>query len=159
MSSKRSIAVFLFVSVSVFFTDQLTKWIFFRPAFEEKLIIANVLEFILHKNSGISFNIPIPRFLTIITTLVVLIGILYLIRINRAMQLRTMIGLALVFGGALGNMLDRIVFDYVRDWLLFFGRSAINLADFCILLGMLFYFIGETLFRNNKEPQTLDRSG
>ena len=58
------------------------------------------------------------------------------------------IGMLLV--GAIGNMVDRAVFGYVRDFIdfvpeiPFIGRWAVfNVADICITVGVIFYFIAE----------------
>jgi signal peptidase II len=47
--------------------------------------------------------------------------------------------LGVLIGGALGNFVDRLLFGYVFDWILLVGRSALNVADLCILLGALVY--------------------
>lgn len=157
MSSKRSIAVFLFVAVSIFIVDQTTKWLFFSSDFDGKQILGHMIEFIRHQNSGISFNIPIPFFVTLIITLIVLSGIIYLIVKKRGfMETRVLLGLSMIFGGALGNLLDRIRLEFVRDWLLLFGRSAINAADICILIGILLFLFGDTGLKRKNTDDTLD---
>lgn len=42
-----------------------------------------------------------------------------------------------VFIGGLGNMLDRAMYGYTVDYLLFFGRSALNLSDLVIMGGIV----------------------
>lgn len=50
------------------------------------------------------------------------------------------VGLALVLGGAIGNIIDRIVYGYVIDFLLFYYKSwsypAFNIADSAITCGV-----------------------
>jgi len=147
------IAVFLFVSITVLTLDITTKRIFFTEAFSGQPIIEGVLDFILHYNEGISFNIPIPKEIILFMTAFVLAGVLYLIFRNKNLRPLTLVGLALIFGGAIGNAYDRITLSFVRDWLLLFARSAINLADASIMLGMLlFLFSAKDQEVDKKEP-------
>ena len=57
-------------------------------------------------------------------------------------------GLALVLGGALGNLTDRFRFGYVVDFIDFYYRAwhwpAFNLADAVITLGVLVLLIDLT---------------
>ncbi len=61
-------------------------------------------------------------------------------------------GLALVLGGALGNLIDRVLYGYVVDFLLFYYREwsypAFNIADSAITCGVaLILFDGLVLER------------
>lgn len=62
------------------------------------------------------------------------------------------LGLALVLGGALGNLIDRLLYGYVVDFLLFYWRDwsypAFNIADSAITCGaILIVFDGLVLER------------
>ena len=62
------------------------------------------------------------------------------------------LGLALVLGGALGNLIDRLLYGYVVDFLLFYWRDwsypAFNVADSAITCGaILIVFDGVVLER------------
>ncbi len=93
-----------------------------------------------HHNAGLLFDLPFPRALLIgITLAIVVIVLLGLGRAIRANHRRQTLALALILGGALGNLFDRYTLGFVRDWLLFFGTSALNLADIAIGLGLLLY--------------------
>ena len=62
------------------------------------------------------------------------------------------IGLALIIGGALGNMVDRIVAGEVLDFIVTPLRSGVfNLADVCINVGMVISLAG---FLLQKPPKT-----
>jgi signal peptidase II len=64
--------------------------------------------------------------------------------------------LALVVGGALGNVIDRIRFGAVTDFLDFHVGSlhwpAFNVADSAITVGVLL-LLGESLFQHRKSPK------
>lgn len=66
------------------------------------------------------------------------------------------LGLALVIGGAIGNLIDRAIYGYVVDFLLFYYREwsypAFNLADSAITCGVaLILFDGFVLERRRQE--------
>lgn len=91
----------------------------------------------LYKNYGVAFDLPLPLPITI--TLSVLIGVylIYLLFTEFEQNSRVALGAWVALIGGFGNFLDRILNGYVTDYLILFGRSAINLADILILLGIL----------------------
>jgi signal peptidase II len=48
---------------------------------------------------------------------------------------------ALILIGAVGNVFDRIFYGFTVDYLIFFGRSALNLSDLLIVLGVVLLLI------------------
>ena len=69
---------------------------------------------------------------------------------NRLLQ----IALALILGGALGNLYDRIAYGYVVDFLEFYFRTyhwpSFNVADSAISIGVV--LLAFEIFRNNETP-------
>jgi len=69
---------------------------------------------------------------------------------NRLLQ----IALALILGGALGNLYDRIAYGYVVDFLEFYFRTyhwpSFNVADSAISVGVVLLAI--EIFRDNETP-------
>ena len=53
------------------------------------------------------------------------------------------ISLALILGGALGNLVDRVLLGYVVDFLDFRIWPVFNIADSCVVVGaiLLGYFV------------------
>ena len=106
-----------------------------------------LISVVWHENEGVIANVPLPIPVIVIVTIVVLAAVvtalLSAIRRGRAW---TALSLGVLIGGALGNLYDRIVMGYVFDWILLFGRSAINIADVGIVAGALTYFaiVGQT---------------
>jgi signal peptidase II len=47
------------------------------------------------------------------------------------------VGIGLVLGGAVGNLIDRIFFGFVTDFIAFSFFPAFNIADSCITIGAL----------------------
>ena len=67
---------------------------------------------------------------------------------------------SLIFGGALGNYIDRVRFGYVIDFLDFHYKKvwsypAFNVADMSIVIGIgiLFYFTFQEEFKNTKKKR------
>jgi signal peptidase II len=54
----------------------------------------------------------------------------------------TQAGLALVIGGAFGNLLDRILRGYVIDFIHVQGWPVFNVADIAVVAGMGMFFLG-----------------
>ena len=122
------------------------------------------------QNTGASFGIfqnSVPFFI-VVTSIVLIAGIIFMIKTRKTQSLFLKISLSLVIGGAIGNFYDRIVFGYVRDFLDFrlsFWHWVFNVADAClvvgaIMLGVYVLFIhkekdGKTLLakRNKKSPE------
>jgi signal peptidase II len=93
-----------------------------------------------HQNYGMSFNIAFPSFLLIGLSILILGGLLiFFTHQAKKGSWNNALALSLLFGGAVGNLFDRITLGYVRDWILLFERSAINLADLWIIVGALGY--------------------
>jgi len=123
-----------------FTADRFTKWWAISFLSEYGPTRINSLLFVRETyNRGIAFGLfqgigPLVGWLTIV---VVLAMFIYLARLPREEKaLRT--GLALVIGGALGNLLDRIVAGQVLDFIETPLRAGIfNVADVMIQLGIV----------------------
>lgn len=141
--------LFLITTTTVVVLDLQTKATWFARS-EMWTSLSPLLETIHHRNYGLLANIPAPPWFTISLSLVVLIGgIRFLYRSPARLDPFALLGLGLLLGGALGNLYDRIMLGYVRDWILVFQRSAINLADVAIAIGI---FLIVWRFRSSESP-------
>jgi len=52
----------------------------------------------------------------------------------------------LVIGGAVANLLDRLIFGAVHDWL-YLPKVVINLADAAVVVGLIGYLVAQALRR------------
>lgn len=72
-------------------------------------------------------------------------GILYSYEKCFQFKMRTLIGFSLVYGGLIGNLIDRIVHGYVIDYIeLIFGSyhfPVFNIADICLVSGFCLIMI------------------
>ncbi|MHA4894735.1 signal peptidase II [Pedobacter sp. PWIIR3] len=75
--------------------------------------------------------------LIILPCLVMLLG-LYHVMINRRLPKMVVIGVALIVGGGIGNLFDRVVFGSVTDFLhidfVIFKTGIFNVADMAIMM-------------------------
>ena len=109
------------------------------------------------RNTGAAFSImENSRVLFIIIALVSLILIYKYLIMNKVINKFLMISYSMLIGGIMGNMVDRILYGYVIDYLSFniFGYSfpIFNLADTFIVVSiimLLLYEIGGRHARNS----------
>jgi len=80
-----------------------------------------------------------PFFLT--ATSVAIVALLLFLRQTDRTHRLMVVAIAAVLGGAMGNLIDRILYGEVTDFLLFHWRGyywpAFNVADSCITLGVI----------------------
>jgi len=114
------------------------------------------------RNTGVAFGIFDPLslpaksvLLSVFTAFAAVVVILYSVRSsvrNRLLQ----IALALILGGALGNLYDRIAYGYVIDFLEFYARSyhwpSFNVADSAISIGVA--LLALEILRNEAPSRT-----
>ncbi len=91
----------------------------------------------LHKNPGIAFDIEIPLSIILPLTILVVIGLIRFAHRHRITSPITSAAAITVVIGALGNAFDRLINGFTTDYLILFGRSAINLSDILILTGVV----------------------
>ena len=127
------------------FADQFTKeMVLHRFSFEgQNMDLCSFFSLTLVYNRGISFGmlaLPQPWGAWLLTgiTSVIIVGLL--VWMTRLRERTMLLGLALVVGGALGNVIDRVRFGHVIDFLnvhyKHFYWPAFNLADSMICVGV-----------------------
>jgi signal peptidase II len=144
------------ISALVIMLDLVTKHLIqVAFAFGEQLKITSFFDLVLYHNEGAAFGFLNDAggwqkwFFTAIAAIAAIV-ITYLIRKHSTQKLFCF-GLALVLGGALGNLYDRITLGYVVDFLNFHWNShifpAFNVADSAICVG-----VGLLLLDSFKRP-------
>jgi signal peptidase II len=109
-------------------------------------------------NRGISFgmlnNLPNPQL--ILTALASLICIFLLVWLVKSTKLSVSLALGAIIGGAMGNVIDRLMHGYVADFLDFHIAGlhwpAFNLADSAITIGVL-VLLNDEIFSKNKAAE------
>ena len=88
-------------------------------------------------------------FTVLVAVVAVIIAYFYLSTPNLSWIVR--LGLILLLGGNLGNLIDRIRQGYVTDFLAIRWFAVINLADACITIGVILVALGFWL--KEREPE------
>lgn len=134
------------VILTTILLDQFSKWLVNTKLKEIGTypIIEGVFHLHYLENRGAAFGIfQDQRLFFIAITIVITGGILwYLTRYPQDSQLLT-IALSLIAGGAIGNLIDRVLYGYVVDFFDFQFFPVFNIADSAIVIGqgLLIYYI------------------
>jgi signal peptidase II len=134
----------LLVSVVVIILDQLSKAaISSHFVYGESFAVMPFFNLVLAHNTGAAFSFlsdagGLQRWLFSAIALVASAWIIWLLRKHQTQKLFCF-ALAFILGGALGNLIDRIAYGYVVDFLDFYWGNAhfaaFNLADSAITCG------------------------
>jgi len=155
----------LLIALLVLILDRYTKWLIsHRLSMHGSITIIPGFFRIIHtENPGAAFGIfadspsPWKIALLILFSIVALLIVATLLWKSSHMMTSTAIGLALILGGALGNLWDRIVSHRVVDFLLFYiGHyqwPAFNVADSAIVTGA-FLLVFEILITKSPSRQS-----
>jgi len=149
-----ALARWLGLAALIILLDQATK-LYFDGAFAygERLNVLPVFDLTLMYNRGAAFSFLASeqgwqRWLFTAFGVVASAVIVWLLR-RHAAQRRFCLALTLIMGGALGNVIDRLAYGHVIDFLLFYWRDwyypAFNIADVAITCGAVLLVADEFL--------------
>lgn len=141
----RSALIWLWLALAVFVLDIATKQLAeIMLTYGQPVYLLPVLDFTLLYNRGAAFSFLADEsgwqrwFFTAVSLGVSTMLIVWLKRLPRT-QIWMPVALALILGGALGNLFDRLVYGHVIDFIsVHWGRSyfpAFNIADSAITVG------------------------
>ena len=132
------------LSALIIVLDQLSKmWITGHFGHGESLHVLGVFNLVLAHNTGAAFSFlsdagGMQRWLFTVIAIAASTWIVWLLR-RHAAQTLFALALSMILGGALGNLIDRIAYGYVVDFLQFHWNGhyfpAFNLADSAITCG------------------------
>ena len=153
-------AAWMWLSLAVIALDQVTKFLVSRfLELYERVEVLPVLDFTLLHNTGAAFSMLAGAggwqrwFFIILGSAVSLMLVTWLWRSPRGEKLLPL-ALALILGGALGNVVDRVLHGYVIDFIhAHWGSSyfpAFNVADSAITVGAALLIVDA--FREKRHP-------
>ena len=142
----------------IFLVDQATKFMVATKLMlgEEVPVLENFFYITSHRNAGAAFGIlQHQRWLFIVTTIIAVSFIVWYLNQSKHHSNKLLpLGLSFVLGGALGNLLDRVLRGQVIDFLQFnFGTyvfPVFNIADCAICVGAVLVILN-TMFDRNRE--------
>ena len=149
------------IAALVVIADQATKWAVVKwVALYEKIPLNSFINLTHHKNPGAAWSFLADAggwqrwFFIALASVVSVVLIVWLWRIRKERQATLSAGLALVLGGAIGNLIDRVVAGEVTDFIqVLFGSWAFpsfNVADAGITVGAALLII-DALFFSGRE--------
>ena len=167
---KLSFGIWMGISALIVLFDQLTKWAILKwiPYGSPPEVINSFLQLTHRRNSGAAFSFLANAggwqrwFFIALATAVSAVIAVWLWRLRNAGQTVLSCGLALVLGGALGNVIDRIRFGYVIDFIevpnyfgFLIGGSwfpAFNVADSAITVGAVLLIVDAIFISGRQQP-------
>lgn len=152
--------------------DQLFKYlaiVFLSDSILTFPIIENVFHLTYIENRGAAFSMLEGKtvFLTVLTGLVI-IALIYLLVADKIKSNYVIWSVALIIGGGIGNIVDRIFRGFVVDYLDFrlINFAIFNFADCCIVVGtililiyVIFFDKGELSFLVGKKKNVPAQTG
>ena len=147
------------LALAIFAVDQLTKWVVTVPLqlqAKAQIVLLPVFNLTWVENNGISLGLlnattPTGRWLLVALTAGIALGVAWWI--TREERRGDQLALALVLGGAMGNIVDRTRHGYVVDFAdLHFGAFrpflVFNVADAAISIGVAILLLRAFLYRD-----------
>jgi len=133
----------LLIAGAVIALDQLVKFFVAKMQLYTSIkIIPNILHFTYSHNTGAGFGILKGNNLLLIWLSIAIIGgiFYYLNKISKK-DILPKLGFGFVLGGAIGNLIDRIAFGHVIDFIDFRIWPTFNIADSFISIGAVLLII------------------
>lgn len=158
MKKKYYITISLIVAIAILIIDQVTKRIIattmnIGDSYEVIPIFLNITS---HRNNGAAWGILSGKmgFFYIITIVILIVLVLFYIK-EAKYNLFMQVAISLLFAGALGNFIDRLVngevVDFVDTNIFGYDFPIFNVADSSLTIGVLFIIIALLKDANSKE--------
>lgn len=160
--------------IALVFVDQITKIAFKNLYFAtggKTVVIEGFFYFTFTENSGSAFSFLADAwwgqiFFKILTVIALVVFTWLLVRAVKKDKKFLAFGLVIIIGGTVGNFIDRLAFDKVRDFIGFtFGNynfAIFNLADVFLTVGvimLLVYYLfldEEAVFKKKNKDEKKD---
>ena len=156
-SLRNKIIVLVVLSVAILALDLITKYVICGMFAENEGITAipYLFNIIVVHNEGAAWGILSGNQIGLIILSILLFAFLvwYFVKEKKKSWL-LVISMAFIYGGCIGNLFDRIVFGYVRDFIQFaFWQSfpIFNFADVFLTVGVILFAIYLIIFLVKKE--------
>jgi signal peptidase II len=138
----KKITTFVLTLLSIPILDQLLKIIIRLSnfSFSSKILSINFV-----KNTGASFSILQNQNSLLLFIGILTLGLLFY-KIDYILKDKSIIAWALIIGGILSNLIDRIYLGYVVDFINFHWWPVFNIADSALTIGVIILIIKDFLF-------------
>ena len=145
--------------LSIIGIDQWSKWLIKSSLnlYQSKPVIQNFFHLTYVTNEGMAFGLSFPGGRFVLLSLVILltgfiIGFLWK---ERNGDLLVKYGLAFILSGAIGNLIDRIIYGKVVDFLDFMIAGhhwyIFNIADSAVTVGMTLFIYHSVVYKDSAQ--------
>ena len=151
----KKINYYFIVGIILILIDQFTKFIFNNINYANKYF-----GLVSGKNYGSAFSLfsnvnYYPQIIAVIS--IILIVILYFNKEHFKQNIYSKLSLITFISGIIGNLIDRILFGFVRDFLYIKDFSIFNFADIYLSVGIILLIYSEFLEYQEKENKILNK--
>ena len=158
-TKKHISCIFMIVLIVLF--DRLTKYLAEKELIDGSIanFIPGVVQFRYAENTGMAFSmLSGARWIFIAVTIVACVGVLYYMLSNRCKSLWLYWSLGVVVSGGIGNLVDRIVYGYVVDFIepVFIDFAVFNIADCAVTCGavsLVIYLVVDIIKDSKKSKE------
>ena len=152
----------MLVSTVIVVIDQITKAVTRNTMLlgESKPVIQNFFHFTYVTNDGMAFGLNFPggMYLFTLVSLLMTVFLVWYFWQEKDSDLTLRLSLALILAGAIGNLIDRMLFGTVVDFFDFMIGSyhwyIFNVADASVTIGMVLYIYSSIITQSEVNPKT-----
>ncbi len=144
------------ISLLIIIMDIVSKIIVknFLPLNRSIKIIDDFLYLTYSKNIGVAFSFfSGAKLFIILSTILILVMIIYYI-LNNKLSKMEYYGFFFIIGGAIGNLIDRIIYGYVIDfidiYIFNYDYPIFNIADIAVVSGVILLIINNFIKERRK---------
>ena len=157
----------LIVAGLVVVIDQITKLLIRRDfqLYDSSVVIPNLFSLTRIHNTGAAYglldntDLPFKTGLLALVSIAALAGLVMFAVTLPEIHRLARVGVALVVGGAIGNLIDRVWLGYVVDFLDVYRGAwhfwAFNVADSAITIGMALIILDQMGIGRHRVPETV----
>ncbi len=150
-------ALVLTAAVLIAGADQLIKYFIYQGLYPDGrvTVIDNLFSLVYSENRGAAFGVLQNGTLLFIFLTAALIVVFLYILISKKMQGKLFnVSVALIIGGGIGNLIDRLFRGFVIDYLsVSFFPPICNFADYCITVGAVLFILSILLMPDNSKKR------
>jgi signal peptidase II len=144
----------LVLSAVLVAVDQVIKYFVasYLPSLGRVTAVPHILDLTYVENRGVAFGMfKDMRWLFVIFTVIVICVLLYIVIFKNIKSKLFYVASAMIIGGGIGNLIDRLFYGYVIDYLqLSFFSPVCNFADYCITIGTVLLVVYLLFFSTEK---------
>lgn len=162
----RALVGYGLLAIAAIAADQWIKWLVqVNMEMGETIPVLPILAWHRTVNTGISFSFMdgLPPWTLAVLSVAVLAFMLWLAAKSQPRQVLARAGFALIVGGAVGNLIDRVLLGHVVDYVYFhtpvWSFAVFNLADACITVGAALVVLQELVDFRRERAQRRAKKG